>query len=68
MKFFCLSVTLLAGHTVNALMKMLNVPFSSLFNKIISLDFKLFFHYYFSILHTNTLLECFQNYLHSATA
>lgn len=37
---FCLSVTLVARHTINTLMKMLNALFSSLFNKVISLDLK----------------------------
>lgn len=47
---FCLSVTLLAGHTINDVMMMLSAPFSGLFNKIISLNLKGFFSTLFQYL------------------
>lgn len=50
---FCLIVSLLDGQGINALMKMVNIPFSSLFNKIISLDL----NYYFSRISVFTTLN-----------
>lgn len=60
---FFLIVSLLDGQAINALMKIVNIPFSSLFNKIISHDL----NYYFSSIsvfptfNSNTCLECFQS-------